>query len=335
MFRRLGSSKLPCILFAGVCALTATLCGEEVVAPKPASPPADVPAEHAQKMAKGLAMFTKQVRTILVDRCVKCHGKDAVEGKLNLATREGLLQGGATGPAIVIGDEKNVVFDRARDSLLYRLITHADEPHMPFEEDKLSDQQIEMLAAWIDQGAPYDKPLIENITSADAWTKTVLDDKARAFWAYRPLSRVAPPAVKNPDACLSPVDNFVESKLEERNLEPNPQTDRRHLIRRAYFDLIGLPPEPDDVDAFVGDASPDAYSRLLDRLLASPHYGERWGRHWLDLARFAESHGFEHDYDRETAYHYRDFVIEALNDDRPYDQFVKWQLAGDELAPDN
>src|SRR5262249_53986055 len=128
---------------------------------------------------------------------------------------------------------------------------------------------------------------------------------------------------------------FVLANLEKVGLTPNPQADRRHLIRRAYFDLLGLPPEPQDVESFVSDPTPDAYERLIDRLLASQHFGERWGRHWLDLARFAESHGFEHDYDRPSAYHYRDFVIKALNDDLPYDTFVRWQLAGDEFAPDN
>src|SRR5581483_8319892 len=130
-------------------------------------------------------------------------------------------------------------------------------------------------------------------------------------------------------------DRFILAKLEAKGLKPNAAVDRRHLIRRAFFDLLGLPPEPQEVEAFVRDPAPDAYERLVDRLLTNQHYGERWGRHWLDLARFAESHGFEHDYDRPSAYHYRDFVIKALNDDLPYDTFVKWQLAGDEFEPDN
>src|SRR5262249_45633449 len=153
------------------------------------------------------------------------------------------------------------------------------------------------------------------------------------FWSFQPLKRVEPPAVKNQAWCRTPIDRFILNKLDAAKLAPNPPVDKRHLIRRASFDLIGLPPSPEEVDAFLNDTAADAYDRRIARLLLSPHYGERWGRHWLALARFAESHGFEHDYDRPTAYHYRDFVIEALNRDLPYDIFVKWQLAGDEYEP--
>ena len=145
-----------------------------------------------------------------------------------------------------------------------------------------------------------------------------------------------PPAPRNAAWCRTPVDRFVLAKLEAAQLTPNGHGRRAaSSIRRAYFDLIGLPPTPEEVEAFVADTAADAYDRLIDRLLASPHYGERWARHWLDLARFAESHGFEQDYDRPSAYHYRDFVIQALNDDMPYDRFVRWQIAGDEFEPDN
>src|SRR5262249_28486472 len=144
-----------------------------------------------------------------------------------------------------------------------------------------------------------------------------------------------PPKVQNEARVRTPVDRFVLAKLEEKGIAPNGALDRRRLIRRATFDLTGLPPPPEEIEAFVNDTASSAYDKLLDRLLASPHYGERWARHWLDLARFAESHGFEHDYDRPTAYHYRDFVIKALNADMPYDRFVRLQLAGDELEPDN
>jgi hypothetical protein len=140
--------------------------------------------------------------------------------------------------------------------------------------------------------------------------------------------------VKDSTWARTAVDRFILAKLEEKNLRPNGPADRRTLIRRAYFDLIGLPPTPEEVEAFVNDRSPDAWEKLIDQLLASPHYGERWARHWLDVARFAESHGFEQDYDRPSAYHYRDFVIEALNRDLPYDTFVKWQLAGESWTDD-
>ncbi len=162
-----------------------------------------------------------------------------------------------------------------------------------------------------------------------------MPDSERHFWSFEPLHRVPPPAVHDANWCRTPLDHFILARLEAANLRPNPPVNRRQLIRRVYFDVIGLPPSPDEVEAFVNDPSPDAYDKLVDRLLASPHHGERWGRYWLDLARFAESHGFEHDYDRPSAYPYRDFVIRALNDDLPYDTFVKWQLAGDELAPND
>ena len=150
------------------------------------------------------------------------------------------------------------------------------------------------------------------------------------------MKDVTPPEVKDERLrarVKTPVDNFILAKLQERGIAPNPGADRRTLIRRLYYDMIGLPPPPEMVERFAADSSPDAYGRLVDQLLTSSHHGERWGRHWLDLARFGESYGFEHDYDRPHAYHYRDFVIKALNRDMPYDQFVKWQLAGDEYLP--
>jgi hypothetical protein len=165
--------------------------------------------------------------------------------------------------------------------------------------------------------------------------KMVVTEECRQFWSFRPLTRPTVPIVKDQTWCRTPIDQFVLAKLQEQGLAPAPPTDRRKLIRRAYFDLIGLPPSAEEVQAFATDTSPESYERLIDHLLASPHYGERWARHWLDLARFAESHGFEHDTDRPTAYHYRDFVIQALNLDMPYDRFVQWQIAGDEFEPQN
>ena len=166
-------------------------------------------------------------------------------------------------------------------------------------------------------------------------TRTIDIAAERKGWAYRPLSRPQPPKVQDESWCRTPIDRFILARLEARGIKPNRTAQRRVLIRRAAFDLTGLPPTPEEVEAFVNDPADDAdaLGRVIDRLLASPHYGERWGRHWLDLARYAESHGFEQDYDRPTAYHYRDFVIEALDRDLPYDTFVRWQIAGDELAP--
>jgi hypothetical protein len=290
---------------------------------KPASAPVD--PDHAAKMARGLDLFKKQVKGILVARCVKCHGGKRTEGEFDLAERAGLLKGGAAGPAILPG--------RAKDSLLVKLINHQKEPKMPHNAAKMPEAEIAALVNWIELGAPYDTPLVDRKAAGPPWTEKVLSAEAKQFWSFQPLKPVAPPSVKDPEWCKTLADRFILAKLEAANLKPNPEVDRRKLIRRASFDLTGLPPTAEEVNTFLNDTSSDAYEKLIDRLMASPRYGERWGRHWLDLARFAESHGFEHDYDRPTAYHYRDFVIEALNNDLPFDTFVKWQLAGDEIAP--
>jgi mono/diheme cytochrome c family protein len=286
-----------------------------------------VPADHARQMADGLAIFTQHVRPVLVKRCLKCHGGETeIQSGFNLATREGLLAGGMNGKAIVVG--------KSRDSRLYRLVAHAEEPHMPQDAPKLSNAEIADVAAWIDHGAPYDESLIPPATRAPVWTDRTVDAMARRFWSFQPLKKLRglmPPARSLRER--TPVDAFIDQALAAKKIELNPEIDRRALIRRVSFDLIGLPPTPEEVTAFVNDPSPLAYDALVDRLLASPHYGQRWARHWLDLARFAESHGFEHDYDRPSAYHFRDFVIRAFNSDLPFDTFVRWQLAGDELAP--
>jgi Protein of unknown function (DUF1549)/Protein of unknown function (DUF1553)/Planctomycete cytochrome C len=295
--------------------------------PRPTS--AAVSADHPKEMVEGLAIFSRNVRSILVKRCLKCHGGEAeVQSGFNLATREGLLAGGTNGKAIVPGN--------SRASRLYRLITHAEEPHMPQDAAKLSEAEIGHIAAWIDHGAPYEEGLIPAANSAKSWTERAIDPKAREFWSFQPLAIAKPPAAATGSSWpANPIDAFISGSLDRHKLAPNAQAAPRALVRRVTFDLIGLPPTLSDLEAFEADPSPTAYSALVDRLLSSPHYGNRWARHWLDLARFAESHGFEHDYDRPTAYHYRDFVIRAFNDDLPYDTFLRWQLAGDELAPDD
>jgi mono/diheme cytochrome c family protein len=287
---------------------------------------AAIPADHAQQMAAGLELFKGEVRALLVSHCLECHGGKKIEGDLSLADRDRLLQGGATGPAIVPG--------KSSESLLYKLIAHDAEPAMPYDLPRLPDGAIASIARWIDLGAPFDRPLVEQTTAVQGQAEVT--DADRQFWSFIPVQAVSIPAAPPDDNwCRTPIDRFIRDKQIAAGLLPNPLVDRRRLIRRAYLDLVGVPPEPEEIDAFVVDSDPQAYERLVDRLLASPHYGERWGRHWLDLARWAESHGYEQDYDRPAAYHYRDFVIRALNDDMPYDQFVRWQIAGDELAPDN
>ncbi len=282
--------------------------------------------EHARKSAIGRDLFQREVRPLLAGRCLKCHGGDKTEAEFSLATRDELLQGGSSGSAIELGNSSA--------SLLMHLITHEREPVMPEDGAKLDQRQIDVIAQWIDLGAPYDKPLL---AAADddptAWTRRTIDESARDFWSFQPLHLVEPPSRDDDSWGRTDIDRFILAKLSESGITPNVTASRRSLIRRAYFDLIGLPPSAEEVEAFVDDDDPQAYEKLLDRLLANKHHGERVGRHWLDVARFAESYGFEQDYDRPYAYHYRDFVIQAFNADMPFDQFVRWQLAGDEIAP--
>jgi mono/diheme cytochrome c family protein len=306
---------------AALCCLITVggLHGEEPAAP--------VDADHARDMAAGLALFKSGVRETLAKNCLPCHGGDATEGKFSLADRDSLLKGGESGLAVVPR--------KSGESRLVRLISHAEEPAMPQDASKLPDEDIAAIRRWIDLGAPYDAPLLAADAAEENWTRRKVPPSARDFWAFRPLADVEPPAVDDPDGwCINEIDRFVLAKQREKGLRPNPQADKRTLIRRASFDLLGMPPTPEEVDAFLADESSEAYEHLIDCLLADERFGERWARHWLDVARFAESHGFEQDYDRPYAYHYRDFVIKAFNADLSYDTFVRWQLAGDEIAPD-
>ncbi|MCH9652271.1 MAG: PSD1 and planctomycete cytochrome C domain-containing protein [Planctomycetes bacterium] len=279
-----------------------------------------LPLDHAKRMQQGLELFKKEVRPLLVKKCLNCHGGKSVKGDFDLSNRKFLLDSG-------------MIEKTGKESYLISLVEHREEPFMPLKEKKLSEKEITSLSKWIDLGAPYDKPLAT--TKKSSSEKMVITDDDRKFWSFQPLKAPEIPNAKRSSWEQNEIDQFILAKQAEKNLSPNAQVSKRVYIRRAYFDLIGLPPTPAEVEEFLADQSPHAYEKLIDRLLDSPHYGERWARHWLDIARFAESHGFEHDYDRNYAYHYRDFVIKALNQDMPYDQFLKWQLAGDELAPKN
>jgi mono/diheme cytochrome c family protein len=280
--------------------------------------------DHARKMAKGLELFKSDVRQVLLDACVKCHGGEKTKADLDLTTREGLLKGGTEGPSIVPGN--------AGKSWMFKLVTHAEKPYMPQKEPKLSEAAIKKIEEWINLGAPYDKPLIEK-SGPVVKAPMQVTAKDKEFWSFQPLKRVEPKVTAGDTWSRTPVDRFMMSRLADKGLRPNPLADKRVLIRRAYFDLLGLPPTAAEIEGFISDKDPQAYDKLIDKLLASPRHGERWARHWLDVARFGESFGFEQDYDRPFAYHYRDFVIKALNSDMPFDQFVRWQIAGDELAP--
>jgi len=279
-----------------------------------------LPPDHPERAKKGLALFKSSVRSTLTQHCLDCHGGQSVKGDFDLSTRELLMSSG-------------FVTDAADDSHLVALIEHTADPHMPFKKPKLPDEQIEQIRTWINLGAPYDAPLAEKSTTPAL--EMQVKDSDRQFWSFQTLQPITPPTVEDAAWCRTPIDHFVRARQEAVKLSPNATADRHVLIRRAYFGLIGLPPTPEQVDAFVNDPSLEAWSKVIDELLESPQYGERWARHWMDVARFAESHGYEQDYDRPNAYHYRDFLIRALNADLPYDKFVQWQLAGDELAPND
>jgi len=254
--------------------------------------------------------------SLLTQKCVSCHSGDDAKGTLDLTTRARLLKGGDSGPAIV---EKT--WDK---SLLWQRV---EQDEMP-PKHPLSADEKQVLKDWLTKGADW---------SAGPLDPLAMSSDHRAgydWWSLQPLKSVSIP-VSKPATTRQPIDNFILEKLAARNLTMSAEADRRVLIRRIAFDLIGLPPTPVEVDDFVNDERPDAFERLVDRLLASPHYGERWARHWLDVVRFGESNGFERDLPRPNAWPYRDWVIDAFNRDLPYDEFVRWQLAGDLLAPDD
>lgn len=283
-----------------------------------------VDPNHAASMAESRELFSSQVRGILMEHCVSCHGGEKTKSGFDLSSRERLMKGGDYGEAIVLGDGKG--------SFFYQVVAHLEEGmEMPPKKPKLPAADIAAIARWIDLGAAYDKPLVDQ--AKDPNLPMTVSDADRDYWAYAPLAKPKPP--KSDDASLGSIDRFIAAGYREKELVPAPELPKEQLIRRAHFDLVGLPPTPAEIKAFVKNEDPKAYEALIDDLLSRPGYGERWGRHWLDVARFAESHGFEHDYDRKHAYHYRDFVIRALNAGMPYDQFVSWQIAGDELAPED
>ena len=286
-------------------------------------PPAPLPADHAARLIASEQLFKEKVRPFLVSQCLECHGGAKTKAEFNLASRELLLKGGERGPAVVLW--------KGADSPLVKYVARTDEPHMP-PKKPAPKEAVEFLTKWIDTGAAYDSPLTETAVPGGKKPLTVTA-KDKEYWAYKPLGKTPVPAVKNPAWPRNPIDQFLLAKMEAAGVDPAKDADPRVLIRRVHFDLTGLPPTPELVEGYAKNPTPEAFAKIVDELLETKAYGERWGRHWLDPARYAESHGFEHDYYRPNAYHYRDFVIKALNADMPYDQFVKWQIAGDELAP--
>src|SRR5262245_24794786 len=268
---------------------------------------------------EALAFYEKEVLPLLKANCYKCHGDGKSKGKLSLESRDAILKGGDNGPAVDLG--------KPNESKLLTAINYKDGLEMP-PTGKLKPEQIELLTRWVNAGLPMKAAAAAVAPEPKAGFIT---PEARKYWAYQPVKRPAIPVVKSSQWVVNPIDAFVLAKLEPKGLTQSPRADRVALVRRVYYDLIGLPPTPEEVDAFVNDRSNNAYDKLIDRLLGSPHYGEKWGRHWLDVVRYAESNGYERDGTKPFAWRYRDYVIRSFNSDKPYDQFVREQLAGDEI----
>ncbi|MDQ3623049.1 MAG: DUF1549 domain-containing protein, partial [Verrucomicrobiota bacterium] len=274
----------------------------------------------------GIEFFEKKIRPVLVESCYECHGEEKQKGGLRLDSKAAWEKGGDSGTAIVPGDPDK--------SLLIEAIRYGDEDlQMPPDKSggKLSPQKIADLEAWVKIGAPDPRtgvPLAVNPATEMA--------RAREHWAFRPVAKPPLPAVKDSGWAKMPVDAFVLAKLEAKGMRPTAPADKRTLLRRVYFDLTGLPPSPEDTDTFVKDAGPDALRRAVDRLLESSHYGERWGRYWLDIARYADTRGYTAGGEERRfpfSHTYRDYVIQAFVEDKPYDQFLREQIAADRFTP--
>lgn len=274
----------------------------------------------AQGNASSAEFFEKKVRPLLADQCFSCHGVDVKNpmGGLKMSGRDALLKGGMHGAAIVSGEPEK--------SLLIRAVKHGSGAAAMPPSGKLTSEQVGVLEEWIRQGAVW------NATPKNAGSIKTFDIKARQkHWAWQPIKRTVPLTIKDKAWAKNPVDAFVRAKLDANGLKPAPFADRRTLIRRVTFDLTGLPPTPDEIHAFLNDTSPNAWEKVVNRLLASPHYGERWARHWMDLVRYAETDGHEFDFDKPGAFQYRDYLIRAFNADVPFNQFVQEHVAGDLL----
>jgi hypothetical protein len=270
----------------------------------------------------GTRLFREKIEPTLRAECYRCHsaGAEKLRGGLRLDSREAMLAGGDSGPAVVPG--------RSGESLLIEALRHEGGLAMPPKKARLPEGTIADFVTWVDLGAPG--------PDADrAAASPPQPDEARRHWSFQPVRKTAPPEVGDAAWVRTPVDAFVLAKLEGRGWRPAPEASRVDWIRRVTFDLIGLPPTPEEVEAFVNDPSPDAFERVADRLLDSPHHGERWAQHWLDVVRFAETEGYEYDRHIPDAWRYRDYVIDALNADKPFDRFVVEQIAGDEIAPED
>jgi hypothetical protein len=279
-------------------------------------------SDAATAVEDSTAFFTEQVKPILEANCFTCHGGQArVKGDFRITSREGVLRETTRGPAVNL--------DQPAESAILKMISYADEHHQMPPSGKLAQTDIDTLTAWVEMGAPWFPE------GSDFGVPTAPADAAPAkgddHWAYQPLTRPEVPRVSDPAWQTNPIDAFIRKGLDAAGLEAVKPASRQALIRRVYYDVLGLPPNPAEVERFIQDERPDAYAHLVEELLASPHYGERWARHWLDVVGYAETHGFERDSDKPFMWRYRDYVINAFNSDKPYDQFVREQIAGDEM----
>ncbi|MEO8131477.1 MAG: DUF1549 domain-containing protein, partial [Bryobacteraceae bacterium] len=267
--------------------------------------------------------FEKRVRPILANRCQGCHNPKTGKAGLDLTTSTGFRRGADTGPIVVPGDVEN--------SRILQVVGYRERIKMP-PTGRISEEETGVLLDWVKMGAPW-PPGINEVAATSANKKKGYSQAQKNFWSFRPLHQPPLPAVREEAWAQSPIDRFVLAALEANQLSPAPRADSLTLIRRATFDLTGLPPSEEEVRAFLADHAPDAFARVVDRLLASPRYGEKWGRHWLDVARYADSTGADEDYRYPYAWRYRDYVIDAFNADLPFDQFMREQIAGDLLPP--
>ena len=268
--------------------------------------------------------FASQIEPLLRENCHKCHGPDQQKGGLRLDRRESALRGGDSGDHVLVPGKS------AKSDLIARLKSADPDVRMPPKGKRIPADQIALLAKWIDAGAVWPETAA---AASPVVPGRAITPEQRAYWAFQRVRRPEPPKVRHEDRVRTPIDAFILARLEREDLEPAPEASTLDLIRRVTYDLTGLPPTPREIDAFVTDPAPDAYERLVDRLLASPHYGERWAQHWLDVVRFGESEGFEYDTPVGNLWRYRDYVIRSLNADKPYDRFVREQVAGDEIDP--
>ncbi len=270
--------------------------------------------------------FNQQVLPLLRDNCFECHGQKKQKGELRLDSYTTLLAGGELGKVVVPGDPDK--------SLLIKAIRYEDPDLQMPPKKRLSPEQVAVLEKWVKLGLPWPgADQTQAPTPIPAKKNRVITAEDRSYWAYQPVKRPAVPAVRQTAWVTNPIDAFIMAGLEAAGIGPNPPAGKRELIRRAYYDLIGLPPTPQQIEAFLADNSPNAYEKRVDELLQSPQYGQKWGRHWLDIVRYAETNGYERDGTKPNAWRYRDYVIQSLNNDKPYDAFIREQIAGDERHP--